>query len=183
MDARVIKRNLSLILLSFVAFVITTSDVFAQATNLNLPGLSLNFGKGVDLVDTLKILVLFTVITLAPAIIVLCTCFTRIVVILAFMRQAIGSQNMPPNQLLIGLALFLSIFVMQPTGEAIYNKAILPYMDKKITTAQALDEIELGLRGFMSKQTRKADIALYEAKNLGKNKVSRYMKIGDENEY
>jgi len=77
------------------------------------------------------------------------------------MRQAIGTQNMPPNQLLIGLALFLSIFIMQPTGKTIYDNAILPYMDKKITTAVALDQIELGLREFMNKQTRKADIALF----------------------
>ena len=138
MDARKLKRILVLFFVMMAISFVLVGEVSAQSTNLNLPGLSLNFGKDVDLVDTLKILVLFTVITLAPAILVLCTCFTRIIVVLAFMRQAIGTQNMPPNQLLIGLALFLSIFIMQPTGKTIYDNAIVPYMDKKITTAVAL---------------------------------------------
>lgn len=136
------------------------SILLAQSST-NLPGLSVNFGQGVDLVDTVQVLILFTVITLAPAILILCTCFTRIIVVLSFMRQAIGTQNMPPNQLLIGLALFLSIFVMQPTGVKIYDQALHPYMQKKITTVQALDVIEYNLRGFMNKQVRKDDIALF----------------------
>jgi len=134
---------------------------FGATSGMNLPGIALNFGQGVDLVDTIQILALFTIITLAPAIIVLCTCFTRIIVVLAFMRQAIGSQNMPPNQLLIGFAIFLSIFVMQPTGKAIYSNAIEPYMKKTISTTVALEQIELGLRSFMNKQVRKADIGLF----------------------
>jgi flagellar biosynthetic protein FliP len=154
------NRTLKLIL-AFVALGMGT-DVMAQAaTNLGLPGLSVNFGQGVDLVDTLELTALFTILTLAPAILILCTCFTRIIVVLSFMRQAIGTQSMPPNQLLVGFALFLSVFVMQPTGEAIYKDAIRPYMDKKITTTLALDRIENNLRGFMSKQVRKADIGLF----------------------
>lgn len=123
--------------------------------------MSLNFGQGVDLVDTLEVLVLFTVLSIAPAVLILCTCFTRIIIVLAFMRQAIGTQSMPPNQLLVGFALFLSIFIMQPTGQRIYDNAIVPYMNKQIKTTKALDEIELGLRGFMNKQVRKADLALF----------------------
>ena len=133
----------------------------AMAQTASLPGLAINFGGGVDLVDTLQVLVLFTILTLAPAILILCTCFTRIIVVLSFMRQAIGTQNLPPNQLLIGFAMFLSIFVMQPVGKDIYYRGIEPYMAKKITTMQALGEVELGLRGFMSKQVRKADIKLF----------------------
>lgn len=137
-------------------------SAFAQsATQLGLPGLSVNFGQGVDLVDTLELTILFTVLTLAPAILILCTCFTRIIVVLSFMRQAIGTQSMPPNQLLVGFAMFLSVFVMQPTGEEIYKSAVRPYMDRKITTTVALDRIEGSLRGFMNKQVRKADIGLF----------------------
>ena len=136
-------------------------NLFAQSSPVNLPGLSLNFGQGVDFVDTLQVLILFTVLTLAPAIVILCTCFTRIVVVLAFMRQAIGTQNLPPNQLLIGFAIFLSIFVMQPTGSAIYNNAVDPYLQKKITTTQALEQVEVSLRAFMNKQVRKADVGLF----------------------
>ncbi|EQC51508.1 flagellar type III secretion system pore protein FliP [Bacteriovorax sp. DB6_IX] len=139
-----------------------SGNALAQsATNLGLPGLSVNFGQGVDLVDTLELTALFTVLTLAPAILILCTCFTRIIVVLSFMRQAIGTQSMPPNQLLVGFALFLSVFVMQPTGEQIYKDAVRPYMDRKITTTVALDRIENSLRGFMNKQVRKADIGLF----------------------
>jgi len=134
----------------------------AQSTSgINVPGLAVNFGKGADLVDTIQILLLFTVLSLAPAIIILCTSFTRIIVVLSFMRQAIGTQNMPPNQLLIGFAIFLSIFVMQPTGTKIYNQAIKPYMAKEISTMVAVTHIEENLRIFMSKQVRKADIQLF----------------------
>lgn len=146
-------KVLSLIL----AFVFQTS-IMAQA---KLPGLSVNFGQGTDMVDTIQVLVLFTVLTLAPAFLILCTCFTRIIVVLSFMRQAIGTQNLPPNQLLIGFAMFLSVFVMKPTGVEIYDYALKPYMAKQVTTTQALTVIEGSLRKFMSKQVRKADIALF----------------------
>ena len=128
---------------------------------MNLPGLSVNFGQGTDLVDTMQVLVLFTVLTLAPAFIILCTSFTRIIVVLSFMRQAIGTQSMPPNQLLVGLALFLSVFVMMPTGTNIYNNSITPYMNKAIGTTEALTGIEKELRVFMESQVRKADIGLF----------------------
>lgn len=134
----------------------------AQSTQgLSVPGMSINFGQGVDLVDSMQLLAVFTLLTLAPAILVLCTCFTRIIVVLAFMRQAIGTQNMPPNQLLIGFAMFLTFFVMQPTAERIYDGAIVPYTEKKITSIEALKNIETSLRGFMSGQVRKTDIQLF----------------------
>ena len=123
------------LLTAMISMLLTTGATYAQQANL--PGLSVNFGQGVDLVDTIQVMVIFTVLTLAPAILILCTCFTRIIVVLSFMRQAIGTQNMPPNQLLIGFALFLSVFVMKPTGTAIYNQAIVPYMNKTATTPQA----------------------------------------------
>ena len=142
--------------------LLSCSSVFAQtAGGVNLPGLSVNFGQGVDLVDTMQVLVLFTILTLAPAFIILCTSFTRIIVVLSFMRQALGTQGMPPNQLLIGLALFLSVFVMMPTGKNIYENSITPYMNKAITTTEAISGIEYELRGFMSSQVRKADIGLF----------------------
>jgi flagellar biosynthetic protein FliP len=140
---------------------VSGGEAFAQSGNLNLPGVSLNVGQGTDLVDTIQVLLLFTVLTLAPAILILTTCFTRIIVVLSFMRQAIGTQNLPPNQLLIGFALFLSLFVMQPTGKRIYERGVAPYMDKKISATVAIDEIVAGLRGFMSKQVREADIQLF----------------------
>ena len=145
-----------------IAFLgLTVPFLLSAQSSFNLPGISLNFGKGANLVDTLEILILFTFLTLAPAFLILCTCFTRIVVVLSFMRQAMGTQNMPPNQLLIGLALFLSIFIMRPTGEIIYGNSIQPYMEKKISTSVAVKNITDALRSFMSKQVRKSDIALF----------------------
>ena len=148
-------------LVTLFGLLLCSPVVFAQQSGVNLPGMAINFGNGTNLVDTIQVLVLFTVLTMAPAILILCTCFTRIIVVLSFMRQAIGTQSMPPNQVLIGFALFLSIFVMQPTGEDIYNGAITPYVEKKITTTVALHRIEQSLRGFMTKQVRKADIGLF----------------------
>lgn len=127
----------------------------------NLPGMSINFGQGANLVDTVEILVLFTVLSLAPSIIILCTSFTRIIVVLSFMRQAIGLQNMPPNQLLIGLALFLSLFVMAPTGKAIYAEGIVPYSQQKMDGAQTLAVMEKHLRSYMQKYVRKNDLQLF----------------------
>jgi len=139
--------------------MLLTTAAFAQTANL--PGIAVNFGQGTNLVDTMEVLLLFTVLTLAPAIIILCTSFTRIVVVLSFMRQALGTQNMPPNQLLIGFALFLSIFVMMPTGKSLYNNTIVPYQAKQIDATQALKGLETDLRAFMSKHVRKADIGLF----------------------
>ncbi len=156
------KKNKMIKIFTFLLTALSSSFVFAQAANnVNLPGLSVNFGQGADLVDTMQVLVLFTILTLAPAFIILCTSFTRIIVVLSFMRQAIGTQGMPPNQLLIGLAIFLSAFVMMPTGKNIYENSITPYMNKSITTTEALSGIEFELRGFMSSQVRKADIGLF----------------------
>lgn len=139
--------------------LLTAGNALAQSTNL--PGVNVNFGGGVNLVDTIEVLLLFTVLTMAPAIIILTTSFTRIVVVLSFMRQALGTQNMPPNQLLIGFALFLSMFVMMPTGQDIYENSLKPYTAKQIDATQALQGLERSLRDFMVKHVRKADIGLF----------------------
>jgi flagellar biosynthetic protein FliP len=145
--------------------LILTGAVSAQSSQ-QLPGISINMGQGVNMVDTIEVLLLFTILTMAPAIIILCTSFTRIIVVLSFMRQALGTQNLPPNQLLIGFALFLSVFVMMPTGQSIYKNSITPYMAKKIDMTQAMSRLEVDLRVFMEKHVRKADIGLfYEATN------------------
>lgn len=146
---------------TWMLLALVPSAAFAQSSSINAPGLSINFGQGANLVDSIEILILFTVLTLAPAIIILCTSFTRIIVVLSFMRQAIGTQNMPPNQLLIGFAMFLSVFVMMPTGTKIYNTSITPYMAKKISTVDAMKGMEYELRVFMAKHVRKADIQLF----------------------
>ncbi len=144
-----------------IALLAILSSGSALAQSANLPGVAVSFGQGTNLVDTIEVLLLFTVLTLAPAIIILCTSFTRIVVVLSFMRQALGTQNMPPNQLLIGFAMFLSIFVMMPTGKSIYENTFKPYQAKQIDAMTALKGLETDLRGFMEKHVRKNDIGLF----------------------
>lgn len=117
--------------------------------------------KPEDIVSSIKILLMITVLTLAPAILIMMTGFTRIVIVLSFTRQAIGTQQMPPNQLLIGLALFLTFFVMQPHFSELNTKAVQPFLEGKINQEQAVDAALLPMRRFMFNQTRDSDLSLF----------------------
>lgn len=135
-----------------------------QGSNLQLPNLSLNVGMddgGNDLVLTLQILAVLTVLTLAPSILVMMTCFTRIIVVFHFMKQAMGTHTQPPNQLLTGLALFLTFFVMQPVFDQSNERGIQPYMRDEITQEVAVQNIVQPFREFMLKHTREEDLALF----------------------
>jgi flagellar biosynthetic protein FliP len=114
-----------------------------------------------EVVGVLQILVLMTVLTLAPAILIMMTAFSRIIIILSFVRQALGTMTMPPNQLLVGLAMFLTFVIMGPTFNQINDNAIQPYLGGKITQAQALDAAQKPIRAFMVKTTRPKDIELF----------------------
>ena len=109
----------------------------------------------------LQIFLLMTVLSLAPAILIMLTSFTRIVIVLSLLRRALGTMQMPPNQVMIGLALFLTVFIMSPVWTTINETALQPYMDKKIDHMQALQNAAEPLRGFMFKQTREKDLALF----------------------
>ena len=127
------------------------------------PALSLEFGgKGTDGISTsLQLMLLFTLLSFAPAILIGVTAFVRIVIVLAFMRQAVGTQQMPPNQIIVALALFLTFFVMMPTFREVNTLAIQPYLQED---AAPIDTIERGfqpLRSFMLRQTREKDLALF----------------------
>lgn len=120
-----------------------------------LPNLSITVGAtptSSQLTTTLVILIVITVISLAPSLLVLMTSFTRIVVVLSFMRNALGTQQAPPNQVLIGLALFMTFFIMQPTFTKAYNNALVPYMNGKMGYQQAIDEGLQPFREFMYTQ-------------------------------
>ena len=110
---------------------------------------------------TLQIFLLMTVLSLAPAILIMVTSFTRIVIVLSLLRRALGTMQMPPNQVMIGLALFLTFFIMAPVWQKIDQKALQPYLDKKIGNQQALQNAVEPLKEFMFKQTRKKDLALF----------------------
>ncbi len=110
---------------------------------------------------TLQIVLLLTVLSLAPAILIMVTCFTRIVVVLSFVRNALSMQSAPPNQVLIGLALFMTMFIMQPTFSQANQTALQPYLKGQISQSVALSRAELPFKVFMAKQTRIADLDLF----------------------
>jgi flagellar biosynthetic protein FliP len=114
-----------------------------------------------DVAVTLEILFILTIITLAPAILVMMTSFTRIVIVLSFIRQALGTQQIPSNQIIIGLALFMTFFIMAPIGKEINDKALQPYLSGQIDRKTAFDEAITPLRRFMFSQTREGDIELF----------------------
>lgn len=136
----------------------------AGLSPLTIPKVSVGVGqaeKPADAVASLQIVLLLTVLTIAPAILVLTTAFTRIVIVLSFVRTSLGTQQQPPNQVLLGLALFLTFFVMQPTFAQVNEKAIGPYLRQELTQSQALAAGTQPVREFMLKQTREKDLALF----------------------
>lgn len=154
-------------------------------SGLTLPSLSLSFAnsqKPADLVGILRIVMMMTVLSLAPAILIMMTSFTRIVVVLSFLRQALGTQQMPPNQLIVGLSLFLSFFVMAPTFKQISSNAIEPFLNETISQDVAFERAETPLREFMFKQTREKDLELFlslskEAKPRTREDVPTYVLV------
>lgn len=110
---------------------------------------------------SIQTLLLLTSLTFLPAVLLLMTGFTRIIIVLSLLRQALGTPSSPPNQVLIGLALFLTLFVMSPTLDKIYADAYQPFSEDKITLATAIDKGSVPLRAFMLKQTRESDLTLF----------------------
>lgn len=110
---------------------------------------------------SLQILFIMTALTLLPAALMMMTAFTRIIVVLAILRQAIGLQQTPSNQIMIGMALFLTLFIMTPTLDKVNEVALQPYLNEKITSLQAVEAAATPMRDFMLAQTRKDDIALF----------------------
>ncbi len=111
--------------------------------------------------SALQILALLTILTLAPSILIMMTSFSRIVIVFSFLRQAMGTQQTPPNHILIGLSLFLTMFVMGPVWNDVNEKALQPYLQEKISQADALKAAQVPLKKFMLRQTREKDLALF----------------------
>ena len=110
---------------------------------------------------SVKLMLLLTVLSLAPGILILMTSFTRIVIVLSFVRTSLATQQMPPNQVLIGLALFLTFFIMAPTFSEVYDEALNPLFEEEITLDEAYDNASIPIKEFMSKHTREKDLALF----------------------
>jgi len=130
----------------------------------DIPSLSLSLGNSDDPQDWfagLKIIMGLTVLALAPSILVMMTSFTRILIVFGFLRQAMGTQQAPPNQILVGLALFMTVFIMMPVWQEIDTRALTPYLNEEINQADAFEKAITPLRGFMLAQTREDDLMMF----------------------
>lgn len=147
--------------LSGVALLaLSPSAVLAQSAG-QLPLLVGSGSSGLSFSVPVQTLLFFTALSFLPAVLLMMTGFTRIVIVLSLLRQALGTQSAPPNQVIVGLSLFLTFFVMGPTLDKVYADAYVPYTKNALPFEQALDKAEAPIRLFMSKQTRQSDLALF----------------------
>ena len=145
---------------AFAALLVLPTEALAQAS---LPALTSSPGPGGSTNWSLPIqtLITLTALTFIPAAVLMMTGFTRIIIVFSLLRHALGTQTSPPNQVLIGLSLFLTFFVMAPVFDRIYADAYLPLSENRISFPQAIDRATVPLKGFMLKQTRETDIGLF----------------------
>ena len=161
MKARLARRKICVfvpvLLAVLVVIALASAPVAAQTTD----SLEIRLNGDGKLTTPIRIVILMTVLTVIPAILVSITSFTRLIVVLHFIRQALGTQTMPPNQVLIGLSLFLTFFIMQPVFDRVNKQAFEPLMSGDITEIQALDNASVPMRQFMLRYTREKDLALF----------------------
>ncbi len=158
----ILKRfKLSFPIILFIVVVAIPQLLSAQTA---LPKLTIGLDKTnnpTEFVPTLQLLFLITVLSLAPSILIMMTSFTRIIIVFHFLRQSLATQTVPTNQILVGLALFLTFFIMKPVITKINDNALQPYLKKEINQEEALDRAMKPLKAFMLKQTREKDIKLF----------------------
>jgi flagellar biosynthetic protein FliP len=150
--------------LATLLILLTAAPTFGQVPTVSTPYFTLGTASGEDPARgsaVLQIFLLMTVLSLAPAILTMVTSFTRIVIVLSLLRRALGTMQLPSNQIVIGLALFLTVFIMAPVWQKIHQAALQPYLDQKISSQQALELAAGPLRDFMLRQTREKDLALF----------------------
>lgn len=165
------KRVLTLLMIVILFFSLS-SEISAAPLgegplsddSVSLPTIDLQINSSdepQEVANSLKILALLTVLSLAPAIMILMTSFTRIVIVFSFLRNALATQQMPPNQVLVGIALFLTFFIMNPVWTNINQNALQPYINNQISQEVALERAQEPLREFMLAHTREKDLALF----------------------
>ncbi|MGM0608887.1 MAG: flagellar type III secretion system pore protein FliP [Candidatus Muiribacteriota bacterium] len=153
-------------LLLIFLILICTFNLYAEEQQGFFPIPSINFDvEATDNPDEiglgLQIIFLLTILTLSPSILIMTTCFTRIIIVLSFVRRAIATQSIPSNQVMIGLALFITFYVMAPVWTQIYDDAVSPYIEREITQPEAFERAIIPAREFMISQTRKKDLAMF----------------------
>lgn len=171
-----IRRYIITTIILFLIIIMIPQMTYANPLTDALGQILNPDGEPQSTVDTIKLLILLTVLSLAPSFLILTTCFTRIIVVLSFLRNALGTQQSPPNQILIGLALFLTFFVMQPTYSRIMDEAITPFLEDSINQEEAFDRAAIPMKEFMLKETREKDLALF-LRAAGKDNVQDPMDL------
>lgn len=165
-------RKIFLITVAFSLMAIYTAN--AAPTDIQVPKVTISVDGSKtpkEYVDNIKLLILLTSLTFIPAMVLLMTSFTRIIIVLGFIRNALSTQQSPPNQVLIGLALFMTIFIMSPVYTKINEEALQPYIKGEITQDKAVEIGSRPIKDFMLKQTREKDLALfYSSANMEKPK-------------
>lgn len=154
------QQNVVLLLVLGLLLIIPATCLAAPL----IPNINIDVGTATnpnDVSTSLQVLALLTILSLAPAILIMTTSFIRIIVVLSFLRSALATQQMPPNQVIVGLSLFLTFFIMSPYIQQANENGLQPYLNGNITQEKALDETVKPIREFMFKQTRETDLALF----------------------
>ena len=147
-----------------VFFLLFCVSGAADAITFPIPSLSLNVETAKtpeEVAVVLEIIALLTILALAPAILILMTPFTRLIVVFHFLRQAIGTQSSPPNQVIVGLALFMTFFIIKPVAQEIYQQSLNPYLEREIPYDTAFEQAQVPIRKFLLLNTRESDLALF----------------------
>jgi flagellar biosynthesis protein FliP len=178
------KKTFFLVLL-FVTLFFVDANAQQSPTTIPFPKINLGIGtaeNGSDVSVTLQILLLMTILSLAPSLIIMTTSYLRIIIVFHFLKSALGTQQMPPSQLLAGVALFVTFFIMAPTWNKVNDEALKPLMDNKVTVQQAYDKGIEPIRQFMYKNVREEDLELFiglsnQARPQNRNDVSTFILI------
>ena len=158
------KRKINISIIITLLLLILIQNIVHAETNIPILGKNISItdtSNPEEYVSSIKLLILFTVLTLAPSILIMMTSFTRILIVLSFVRNALGTQQIPQNQILIGLALFLTFFIMAPVATQINEQAIQPYIKEEINQEQMIEKTMDPIRTFMFKQTKEKDMGLF----------------------
>lgn len=160
------RRNTGILIQCFLAagVFLLLSGGTSWAVTFPIPSLELNVTTATspeEVAVVLEIIALLTILALAPAILILMTPFTRLIVVFHFLRQAMGTQSSPPNQVIVGLALFMTFFIIKPVGLDIYNQALNPYLEREISYEVAFEKAQGPIRKFLLTNTRESDLALF----------------------
>jgi flagellar biosynthetic protein FliP len=157
--------NASLVIATVLAGILLLADNAACAAATGFPSINLsiggNAGEPEKMATVVQLLFILTVLSLAPAILMMLTSFTRVVVVFSLLRHALGTQQMPPNQVIVGLSLFITLFIMAPVWQRVSTEALTPYYEEQISWEQALSQASLPVKDFMLRQVREKDLALF----------------------